>query len=344
MLIEKKAQNEKYILLENEFESLKQGIDNTPIVLNHIPTEESSELQIEPKTDNAIHSSREDEESENELTSPYFNRAEKKEDMIEDDSSNKYTKTNSDRNVVLKNAPDIEVEPKVSIEKKLTKSTPHLKKITCTLNKDVLMEACTPINLSHAASFFSPPKDNSLGFRYLNEFLVFGLDDETKNKLSKLESQGNMECKTSHTFSYPESNSGEESGFFSDFLTPFNFQASFSQTPADQNSLFRLFEIDAKGSSKVFFICLNSRITLLDQNVAGVPKEEIRNQIINFNPNKFFYYYCIDIGEFLFRNGAESIEYVRLPKFLCIKSFFPAKSLYNSILDHFYGISILIEI
>ncbi len=84
-----------------------------------------------------------------------------------------------------------------------------------------------------------------------------------------------------------------------------------------------------------FFIALNSQNTsgLIDLNPEN---EEI---MAKMNKNMLYYYFCVDIRDFVFQrlDTKSNVAFANLPKFLCIKSYYPSLEFYFKVLKEIFG-------
>lgn len=87
--------------------------------------------------------------------------------------------------------------------------------------------------------------------------------------------------------------------------------------------------------SEPFFICLNS------SNQAGEVDVNPENEKIlkEVNKNILYYYFCIDIKDYIFQkiDNRGLVTYAVLPKFICLKTFVPAGPFYESVLKLISG-------
>lgn len=87
--------------------------------------------------------------------------------------------------------------------------------------------------------------------------------------------------------------------------------------------------------SEPFFICLNS------SNQAGEVDVNPENEKIlkEANKNILYYYFCIDIKDYIFQkiDNRGLVTYAVLPKFICLKTFVPAGPFYESVLKLISG-------
>lgn len=96
-----------------------------------------------------------------------------------------------------------------------------------------------------------------------------------------------------------------------------------------------------KVDDKIFFIALNS------QNTSGefTINPDNLDLISQLNMNKFYYFYCINIKDYVFQaiDNKGLVTYLCLPKFICIKTYIPCLDLYEQVLRDIYGISVLTQ-
>jgi hypothetical protein len=81
---------------------------------------------------------------------------------------------------------------------------------------------------------------------------------------------------------------------------------------------------------KPFFIALNSQNTSggIDINPENEPLLRAMNR------NMFYYYFCVDIKDFIFQKPdpkTNILHYAILPKFLCIKTYYPCLTFYSMV-------------
>jgi hypothetical protein len=79
----------------------------------------------------------------------------------------------------------------------------------------------------------------------------------------------------------------------------------------------------------VFFIALNSQYNAQtstnSNNVSVVSEWDVFQQIADINKNRFYYYYCINIRDYVFqkKEGKDKLLYLELPKYVCLKTYIP---------------------
>lgn len=141
-------------------------------------------------------------------------------------------------------------------------------------------------------------------------------------------------------YSFPESKRNDQSSLLSDFVFPFSEPKRYSFIALDLDEFTKLFEIGMSGKNRKMFLCLNSSITTLERSEnENLYEKEIIDQISNYNPNRFYYYFCIDVGDFVFKLSKNEgmLEYVELKRFICFKTFFPRRKFYEDILTQIFS-------
>lgn len=82
--------------------------------------------------------------------------------------------------------------------------------------------------------------------------------------------------------------------------------------------------------SSVFYIGLNSH------NASGTYDIHSDNvDIMNsMNKNMLYYYFCIDIHDYIFHkiDSKNTVSYAVVPKYLCIKTYYPSLDFYESVM------------
>lgn len=56
-------------------------------------------------------------------------------------------------------------------------------------------------------------------------------------------------------------------------------------------------------------------------------------QISELNKNKFYYYFCYNVKDYVFqRKDAKTLQVLVLPKYVCFKTYLPSAKLYTDLL------------
>lgn len=88
----------------------------------------------------------------------------------------------------------------------------------------------------------------------------------------------------------------------------------------------------------MFFIALNSQFNVQTsgQTSPGVVSEwQVFQQIAEVNKNRYYYYYCVDIRDYVFqkKDGKDKLLYLELPKFVCVKTYIPNYKSFEKVLE-----------
>lgn len=88
----------------------------------------------------------------------------------------------------------------------------------------------------------------------------------------------------------------------------------------------------------VFFIALNSQFNAQTpgHSTHGVVSEwEVFQQIAELNKNRYYYYYCVDIRDYVFqkKDGKDKLLCLELPKFVCVKTYIPNYKSFERVLE-----------
>lgn len=68
----------------------------------------------------------------------------------------------------------------------------------------------------------------------------------------------------------------------------------------------------------------------MEQEHANRPLVE---QISELNKNKFYYYFCYNVKDYVFqRKDAKTLNVLVLPKFICMKTYIPNFKLYSDLM------------
>lgn len=88
----------------------------------------------------------------------------------------------------------------------------------------------------------------------------------------------------------------------------------------------RLFREQCKDTDNSFFIAMSSLLSLEQEHSNKVLVE----QVSEINKNKFYYYFCYNIKDYVFqrKDTKGNFYYLVLPKFICIKTYIPNFKLY----------------
>lgn len=75
---------------------------------------------------------------------------------------------------------------------------------------------------------------------------------------------------------------------------------------------------------------MNSELSLQDNHT----NKELVDQITEINKNKFFYYFCYDVKDFVFqrKDAKGNLCFIVLPKLVCFKTYLPNWKLYLDLL------------
>lgn len=174
-----------------------------------------------------------------------------------------------------------------------------------------------------------PDKANHMGI--IEEVIFIGVPEETKDNMkSLLIGSDPIEFKCHPTFAYPSDLDVERTMSLAAFVCPYKCEKqNFKEVKATSESLEKLFKDSSKGPDKFFYLALNSDLSVED----GENNDEIIDQIKPFNPTKVHYYFCLNIHDYVFqKKDNKHFAYLKLPKFVCLKSFIPNGRLFESIL------------
>lgn len=112
-------------------------------------------------------------------------------------------------------------------------------------------------------------------------------------------------------------------------IYPFNKVEKFQTIKATADSLEKIFT--AQSISPSFFVSFHSD-NGLKEAAFSEPNENLLDEI---NKNYLYYYFCVDIKDFAFQtlDNKGQTSFAVLPKFLCIKTFFPSFEFYQKVLS-----------
>lgn len=88
----------------------------------------------------------------------------------------------------------------------------------------------------------------------------------------------------------------------------------------------------------VFFLALNSQYsaqTTGNTDPQLISEWTVFEQIAALNKNRYYYYYCIDIKDYVFqkKDSSSKLLYLELPKYLCLKTYIPNFKSFERLLE-----------
>lgn len=225
--------------------------------------------------------------------------------------------------------------------------TPHKKK-EFEVNEATLLDSCSPNQaLNNYEDELEEEKEveeletepKLIEMKFLQEFLIIGVDQKTREDISMMSTLNVIQFRVKHLLSYPESEYESRSIQMANFTSPFEEKKQYDYVEPSDESFKKLFRLDKSCQERLFFIALNSQVEGSSKYEHPVSDAETEEILKLYNPNKFYYYFCLDIGDFIFKDKLEggSLAYIEIPKIICIKSLMPRKEFYYQILSDING-------
>ena len=121
------------------------------------------------------------------------------------------------------------------------------------------------------------------------------------------------------------------------FLFPCQQTTTFQTMKATTEVISKLMSTHHSDPSNYFFLALYSQTDPKDCELTSQSK----SLLTNLNNNKFFYYFCFNIRDYLFqkKDSKGNLVYLVLPKYICIKSYIPNSAAFEAVLKTFSGIT-----
>lgn len=91
-----------------------------------------------------------------------------------------------------------------------------------------------------------------------------------------------------------------------------------------------MFREECKNDENSFFIAMNSELLMQEE----IENKLLVEQISEVNKNKFLYYFCYDVKDYVFQRKDKKghLYYIVLPKLVCFKTYIPNYKLYMDLL------------
>ena len=196
------------------------------------------------------------------------------------------------------------------------------------------------ISTDRRTTFTDVGKDGKFRLRFLHEFLILGLGEKIREAISTYPTLNVIRYRLSHLLSYPENFDEPHKDQISDFVNPFDEHKYYSDFEPTPEGFKALFEGGRPNRDRLFYLCLNSRYSInnVDEELPEI--DEDSEMILNkFNPNRFYYYFCMDVSDFIFKpdKNGPTLDYFEAPKIICFKTLFPRKEFYFDILTKIYN-------
>lgn len=189
------------------------------------------------------------------------------------------------------------------------------------------------------------PKEDQFKFKgtvslnFLEEFAVFGFTEKEINSLYNRPVIDTLRLRPHFVFSYPKEKKSELTERMGNFMAAKEEIKTFSSFKANFQNFKKLFDDQNRINDRLFYLASRSPLTDANFDHTLAIDEESAKILSSYNSNRYFYYFCMDVGTFIIKNpdSVGEISYVEVPKIICLKSLLPCKEFYFSVLTSIYG-------